>query len=115
MPLVRMWALVLILLPAISAARSPLLPAPAAASLAIAPVSWGVIGLDSNNPAVGPASFMVGAVVTNTGTLSATGLVATWVWDSTNANINLDPASSNPVNTAALAPGQQAYFYFNVL
>src|SRR5207253_953774 len=38
-----------------------------------------------------------------------------WVWDSANANINLDPATSNPVTLVALAPGQQTYFYFNIL
>src|SRR5437016_992387 len=114
MRLIRILVAVFMLLSAGIAAGSPPQPASAAATLAIAPASWGVIGLDSNRVTDGPDTFMVGAVVTNTGTLAATGLVATWVWDSANANINLDPASINPVNFATLGPGQQTYFYFNV-
>src|SRR5436190_9304555 len=42
-------------------------PAMAAPSLTIAPITWGVIGLDSNDVTVGPNLFPVGARVCNTG------------------------------------------------
>src|SRR5689334_18691046 len=44
-------------------------PAPvfAAASLSITPITWNIIGLDSNNVNVGPNHFPVGARVCNTG------------------------------------------------
>ena len=35
----------------------------AATTLTVTPIAWNVIGLDSNNPAVGPANFPIGARV----------------------------------------------------
>ena len=46
-----------------------LTPAPvarAAASLTVTPLTWNVIGLDSNNVNVGPNHFPIGARVCNT-------------------------------------------------
>jgi hypothetical protein len=41
-------------------------PARAAANLTIRPITWNVIGLDSNRPADGPNTYAVGARVCNT-------------------------------------------------
>ena len=41
--------------------------APAGASLSITPISWGVVGLDSNDVTDGPDTYMIGARVCNTG------------------------------------------------
>ena len=49
----------------------PLLAVQAAVSLSIAPITWNVIGLDSNNVLVGPNNFPIGARVCNTGTTPA--------------------------------------------
>lgn len=57
--------------------------------LTITPITWNVIGLDSNNQTVGPNEFPVGVRVCNTGTAAATGVSTTFVWDSANANISL--------------------------
>ena len=42
-------------------------PAAAAASLTIEPITWNVIGLDSNDVTSGPNQFLVGARICNTG------------------------------------------------
>ena len=52
-------------------------PVHAAANLTIAPLTWNVIGLDSNNVHVGPDSFPVGARVCNVGNASATNVPIT--------------------------------------
>src|SRR4051794_31171037 len=43
-----------------------------AAILSLTPITWDVVGLDSNKPATdGPNSYLIGARITNTGTSSA--------------------------------------------
>src|SRR4051794_21554887 len=68
-------------------------PAIAAANLTITPITWGVMGLDSNDVTTGPNEFPVGARVCNTGTTAASNVVANLVWDTANANIDLQTGS----------------------
>src|ERR1041384_2501854 len=82
------------------------------ARLTITPVSWNVIGLDSNNPTVGPDTYQIGARACNTGGTAVSNLVGTFVWDSTNAFINL--SGSNPVTFTSLNAGACTDFYFPV-
>src|ERR1044072_9266244 len=63
----------------------------AAAGLTISPLTWNVIGQDSNNVSVGPNNFLVGARVCNTGDAIATNVVSNFVWDVTDPLINLRP------------------------
>ncbi len=110
------------------------LPSQAATTLSITPITWGVVGLDSNKVNDGPNLFLVGARVTNTGSEQATGVVATLAWDSSNPYIELQNptlSSSNPllvqrnygvldptvpadVAQSVLDPGDSFDFYFNV-
>lgn len=53
-------------------------PVLAAASLTLSPITWNIIGLDSNNVNVGPNHFPVGARVCNTGDAPATNLTGTF-------------------------------------
>src|SRR6266567_752851 len=69
------------------------------AGLTVTPVSWNVVGLDSNNPTVGPDTFQVGARVCNTGGTAVNSIVGSFVWDSTNSFINLTGASTLNVNS----------------
>src|SRR6266545_467947 len=85
----------------------------AAPSLTIAPITWDVVGLDSNNVTTGPDTFMVGARVCNTGSTAATNVVSNFVWDSTSTYINLNGASTLLV--ASLAAGACTDFYYNVV
>src|SRR5688572_21183620 len=66
----------------------------AAAQLTIEPITWNIIGLDSNTPATGPSSFPVGARVCNTGDATATNLVSNFVWDSVNTYLSVDGLTS---------------------
>lgn len=69
----------------------------------LTPVTWNVVGLDSNNVNVGPNVFPVGVRVCNTGTTLLTGYRTHFVWDTRNAYI----ARTSPeyLNVPNLAPG----------
>ena len=114
------------------AARVALLVAPmallqaaradAAAVLTVTPLTWGTIGLDSNDVTVGPNRFPVGARICNTGTTAATNVVATWNWDpnSVNPYLNIRPGTYGVSGNASLpavptlAPGACTDAYFEV-
>src|SRR5688500_4379964 len=83
--------------------------------LTITPISWGVIGLDSNNVNVGPNKFMIGARVCNTGDATAINVTTTFNWTSSNSFISLDPGSASTLIRPSLNPGACADFYFNIV
>jgi outer membrane protein OmpA-like peptidoglycan-associated protein len=85
----------------------------AVAQVAISHITFGTIGLDSNNVSIGPNVFPVGVRITNNGDATATDLTATFAFTTANANINLDGPAT--VSIASLAPGAHADAYFNVL
>ncbi len=85
---------------------------PAFAAVTITPTSWNVVGLDSNSPALGPDTYEVGARVCNTGVSAVTSLAANFVWDSSNAFINL--TGPGTLNLASLNAGVCTDFYFQV-
>src|SRR5437763_13655189 len=80
------------------------------AGITVTPVTWNVVGLDSNNTSVGPDTFQVGVRVRNTGAAAITNVTGNFVWDSTNVNINLSGAST--VNAGTLAAGASFDIYF---
>lgn len=82
--------------------------------LTITPITWGVVGLDSNNVTTGPNLFPVGARVCNTGTTAATNVVSTFVWSSANALIKVRTGSVSSVTLATLAAGACTDFYFEI-
>lgn len=85
---------------------------PASAALSIAPLTWNVVGLDSNAPATGPHLFPVGARVCST--TATTNVAVAFVWDSANANVNLRAGSLSTIAIPALAAGACADAYFEV-
>src|SRR6266849_7501674 len=82
------------------------------AGLTIAPTSWNVVGLDSNNQSIGPDTFQVGTRVCNTGATAVTNIVGNFVWDSTNVFINLSGATT--LNVSSLAAGNCTDLYYPV-
>lgn len=56
--------------------------AKAASNLAITPITWNVIGLDSNNVNVGPNHFPIGVRVCNVGDVTATNVKSTFNFES---------------------------------
>ena len=89
-----------------------LLPGAAHAALTIEPITWNVIGLDSNDPATGPNSFPVGARVCSS--TPTTNVSVNFVWDSANPYIDLRPGSLSTINFATLNAGECADAYFEV-
>ena len=85
-----------------------------APSMTVTPLTWNVIGLDSNTPATGPNLFPVGARVCNTGVTGFGNVTAVFAWDSVNANINLRTGSLNPITLGTIAAGACADAYFEV-
>ncbi|HEY9650765.1 MAG TPA: hypothetical protein V6C95_08885 [Coleofasciculaceae cyanobacterium] len=103
-------------------------PAFAAAQLTITPISWNILGLDSNNVNVGPNTYMAGARVCNIGNTTATNVKATFVRDgAVNPYINLQaastlsvaslPAGSSPPSqyTINYTPTNCTDFYYNIV
>ena len=89
-------------------------PASAAASLTLTPLTWNVVGLDSNKVTDGPNEFLSGARVCNSGNVAAANVVATHVWDTANTYVNLQPGSGGTRTAASLAPGACYNAYFNI-
>lgn len=88
-------------------------------NLTITPITWDVIGLDSNNAinGDGPDTFLVGARVTNTGDEDADNLTATFNWDpaDTRPNVgNFALVDNQVLHIEELAPGQSQDFYYSV-
>ncbi|HLC04560.1 MAG TPA: hypothetical protein VJK02_16110, partial [Anaerolineales bacterium] len=113
-PPLAAFALVLLL----GAALFITLPAWAQPVLTAAPLTWNVVGLDSNDVNVGPNNFPVGARVCNTGDSPATNVTSTFVWDTSDAFIDLRPGSLTQFTGAeavpTLAPGSCHDFYYEV-
>jgi LPXTG-site transpeptidase (sortase) family protein len=86
----------------------------AATTLTVTPLSWNIIGLDSNNVNLGPNLFPVGARVCNTGAAVATNVMATFTWTSGNGLINIRSGTSSSLSVSNLAIGACTDFYFEV-
>ena len=111
-------ALLLIVVALVASLFQPQSSASAAAILTITPLTWNVIGLDSNNVSVGPNNFPVGARVCNTGDATATNVTAEFKWDDNSPipdpYINLRTNSFSILSVTSLAAGACTDFYFEV-
>jgi hypothetical protein len=93
---------------------SPAQIASAQPVLTITPITWNIIGLDSNNVDVGPNNFPVGVRVCNTGDEPATNVTADFVWDSSDPFIDLRTGSLDPITTSTLGVNDCYDFYFEI-
>ncbi len=84
----------------------------AASTLTIAPITWNVIGLDSNSPTSGPYRFPVGARVCSS--VATTNVAVNLVWDSSNSNIDFRPGSQTSITIGSIAAGSCSDAYFEV-
>src|SRR5215212_6982108 len=112
--LLRITLFTLLIIGLVSSVFQPQSTVSAAAVLTISPITWNVIGLDSNNVSVGPNNFPVGVRVCNTGDVTATNVTSTFIWDSTDPYINLRSGSLSTLTVANLAAGTCTDFYFEV-
>jgi hypothetical protein len=83
-----------------------------AVTLTVTPLTWNIIGLDSNKPTSGPKHFPVGARVCSS--VATTNVTVDFVWDSANPNINTRPGSFSSLTIASIAAGSCADAYFEV-
>ncbi len=88
-------------------------PVKAATTLTIEPITWNVIGLDSNNVNVGPNTFPVGARVCYTGDEPAY-LKADFIWDDSDSYINLSANNTDPLTINGPFTEPCVDFYFEV-
>jgi uncharacterized repeat protein (TIGR01451 family) len=86
----------------------------AAVVLSVTPLTWNVVGLDSNDPATGPNRFPIGARVCATGSTDATDVTVNFVWDSANVFVALRPGSLSTINLGSIAAGSCDDAYFEV-
>ncbi|HSH61528.1 MAG TPA: Ig-like domain-containing protein, partial [Acidimicrobiales bacterium] len=92
----------------------PVAPADAAPALTIRPITWNVLGIDSNNPATsGPDTFPVAARICNTGDSTATNVTSSFVFDSANSFINVSGLSG--LSLGDLAAGACVDAVYNVV
>ncbi len=82
--------------------------------LTVTPLTWNIVGLDSNNPATGPNRFPVGARVCNAGSTGFGNVTAVFSWDSLNQYVSLRPGSLTSVSLGAIGAGSCADAYFEV-
>jgi uncharacterized repeat protein (TIGR01451 family) len=102
----------MVILIAVTLALLAPVAANAAVTLTIAPVSWNVIGLDSNTPATGPGNFPVGARVCSS--VATTNVAVNYIWDSVNPFIDLRAGSLTTITIPAIGAGQCKDAYFEV-
>jgi len=85
----------------------------AAAITSVTPVTWNVVGLDSNSPMSGPNRFPVGARVCSS--TAETNFPVSLVWESANSFIEMTGSSPNPARIDIPAGGcADAYFEVEV-
>jgi len=89
-----------------------LVPLAAHAALTVTPLTWNIVGLDSNSPTSGPKNFPVGARVCSS--IATTNVSANFVFDSANPNINLRPGSLATLNFSSVGAGACLDAYFEV-
>ncbi|HZG36384.1 MAG TPA: hypothetical protein VEY87_11110, partial [Gaiellaceae bacterium] len=86
-------------------------PKAAAGPLSLAPITWDVIGLDSNNVDTGPNVFPVGVRICNTGSDPATNVQASWSWKTSQNSFETPTQGATvPVGTLAGSACRQAFF-----
>jgi hypothetical protein len=89
---------------------------PAAAApdiLSVTPVTWDVIGLDSNKVNQGPNLYPVAAKVCNAGSSTASAVTASFIWD-TGATVAMTVSGATSISLGSLGSGACAIASFNV-
>src|SRR5437762_3261034 len=84
----------------------------AATTLTVTPVTWNIVGLDSNSPTTGPRFFPIGARICSS--VATTNVSVNFVFDSANANVNLRAGSPNTILLPSIGAGGCADAYFEV-
>src|SRR6185295_15034513 len=94
--------LVIATLSAQSVPAAPAAPLLASAILTVTPLTWNILGLDSNDVTTGPNEFPVGARVCNTGSVTATNVTSAFGWTTSDVYLNLRPGSAAAYSAGGL-------------
>ncbi|MCE1252325.1 MAG: carboxypeptidase regulatory-like domain-containing protein, partial [Anaerolineae bacterium] len=96
----------------------PAYPVAAAGGLTVTPITWNVVGLDSNNVNVGPNNFPVGVEVCNDTGSPVNNVQSYFYWDSSDPYINLRSGSLSSFTGShakdSLGVGECYDFYYEV-
>lgn len=84
-------------------------------ALTVTPITWNVIGLDSNDTADGPNLFPVGARVCAPAGAAATGVSASFVWDESAAPLAVVGPTTIQLGNLAAAACADAYFNVSIV
>ena len=82
----------------------------AAGDIAVTSEGWDVIGLDSNNVAVGPNQFEQSFKVCNTTASASSSIDVTFAWTTSNSLINLDGPATKTINPLAAGACQKVWW-----
>jgi uncharacterized repeat protein (TIGR01451 family) len=82
------------------------------AALTAEPLTWNIVGLDSNTPLTGPKDFPVGARVCSS--TATTNVSATLQWTTANAFVDIRPGSLSTISLGDFAAGECKDAYFEV-
>jgi hypothetical protein len=86
-----------------------------AVTLTVQPITWDIIGLDSNAPTSGPKYFPVGVRITNTSGSTSSALTATFNWDPSQPTyMKIRPGTLGTLDLGTLASGASVDAYFEV-
>src|SRR3954471_13726128 len=80
-----------------------LAPFSAHAALTVTPLTWNVVGLDSNSPTTGPKNFPIGARVCSN--IATSNVTANRVFDTAHRSVYLRAGSLASLNFAAIGSG----------
>ncbi|MFP5247322.1 MAG: hypothetical protein ACLGH0_11565, partial [Thermoanaerobaculia bacterium] len=89
-----------------------ILTLPVQAALTVEPITWNIIGLDSNDPTSGPNRFPIGARVCSD--VATTSVSVDFFWDSANPFVDLRSGSLSSITLPAISAGGCADAYFEV-
>ncbi len=89
-----------------------------AAGFTIEPITWNIMGLDSNDPSTGPNHFPVGVRVCNDTGADANNVTGTFVWDTggtaTASEVYSRSGTDTTLSVDTLAAGTCTDFYYEV-
>ena len=110
------FARILVFAGLVTIAVRPQFDAAAAAAMTITPLTWNIVGLDSNNVNVGPNHFPVGARVCNTSTAgeTLTGVSSSFALAGTNPYIDYRPGTNISYSGYTLTTGACVDFYYEI-
>src|ERR1041385_7337921 len=89
-----------------------------AAGFSVDPITWNIVGLDSNNPSVGPKDFPVGVRVCNNTGAIASNVSAAFVWDTGGTAATTDvytrSGTATTLSVTSLGAGACTDFYYEL-